>query len=106
MLKSNTCNQCGTCCKIFYINLSQREYESKKYQTVFGGFDNFLEYSDAVECGANFLNKDADGSCIYLKDNSCSIHVERPQVCRAFFCDSEDKNFDEMHRLIAEHKQK
>lgn len=106
MKQYNKCDQCGTCCKIFYINLNEIEYNSKQYKTVFSDEVVFDDFTEAGECGANFLDKNDDGSCIYLKDNSCSIHAKRPQVCRAFFCDSKDKEFDEMHRLIAKHKQK
>lgn len=80
------CNQCGTCCKLFLIDLDEEEYRSKRYKTIFDEFyDNFDE---AVENAANIIAQNEDGSCIYLKDGKCSIHESRPKACRAFFCDS------------------
>lgn len=32
------------------------------------------------------LNKREGGSCIYLKNNLCSIYDKRPQACRKFSC--------------------
>ena len=99
----NICSQCGTCCKLFFINLDEKEFLSSKFKTIFdnAAIENF---SEASECGANFLSKKKDGSCFYLKNNSCSIHNERPRVCRNFFCDSKDEEFETMRQIIHKNK--
>ena len=63
----------------------------------FGFVDDFEE---AERSGSNILAKNDDDSCIYLKDGKCSIHNERPQVCRKFFCDSTDERFKGMVEKI------
>jgi len=99
----NDCSQCGLCCRLFLINLSKEEYKSGKYKTQleeFGLIDNF---KSASTCGANILKQKEDGSCVYLKDNKCSIHKIRPQACRDFFCTSKSsKKFEKMIKQIKE----
>ena len=38
----NSCNGCGLCCKLFYINLSREEYESGKFKTELGRFGKVI----------------------------------------------------------------
>ena len=100
----NSCKICGQCCKLFLINLSQKEYKSGEYQTMFqdcGLIDNFHQ---AKNCGANLLAKKTDNSCVYLIDNRCSIHSTRPRVCQHFFCTSKNKKFQAMIKIIKENK--
>ncbi|KKQ81492.1 MAG: hypothetical protein UT05_C0015G0001 [Parcubacteria group bacterium GW2011_GWF2_38_76] len=103
-MNSNTCNQCGECCKLFFINLNEEEYRSGKFKTIFDGLEAIDDYSSAAECGANFLAKKDDGSCIYLDNSCCSIHKSRPQVCRSFFCDSTEEEYQTMREIIKEAK--
>lgn len=99
------CNQSGVCCKLFQINLTETEYRSKKYKTIFEDFDIKDDDFARVELiGANILAQNQDGSCIYLQNNKCSIHKNRPQNCRAFFCTSKDPWFKEMIVLVNNHK--
>lgn len=103
---SNTCDSCGVCCELFLININEKEYRSHKFRTQleeFGFIDNFQE---AESCGANIIEQKKDGSCIYLEDNKCSIHLDRPAVCRNFFCDSEDGEFQGMIQDITDKKRK
>jgi len=95
-----TCDQCGVCCKLFLINLSKEEYFSGVYKTLLEKFGLINDFKLASECGANILKQKKDGSCFYLKKNSCSIHQIRPQVCRKFFCASKAKKFQNMIKEI------
>jgi Fe-S-cluster containining protein len=99
------CNMCGDCCRVFLINLTESEYRSGTYQTIFQEYGFIDDFEKVTEIGANFLAKNLDESCIYLKDNKCSIHTTRPQVCRPFCCDSTDFQFkgmiDEIKRFRA-----
>ena len=104
MSTRNSCIQCGVCCKIFYINLNKEEYLSAKYITIFDGENKIGNFDLAAECGANFLAKKEDDSCIYLKKNKCAIHEIRPQVCRDFFCDSNNLRFVEMKKVLSQYK--
>jgi Fe-S-cluster containining protein len=78
------------------INLAEKEYLSKKYKTQFGKLGKIKDFKKAAQCGAATLKQKKDGSCIYLKNNRCSIHSIRPKVCRSFFCSSKLKKHQPM----------
>lgn len=94
------CSQCGLCCRLFFVNLNEKEYQSGKYKTQFEEFGLFDDFHKAVGCGANILKQKKDGHCLYLKGKDCSIHKIRPQVCREFFCTSKLKKFRKMIEQI------
>ncbi len=98
------CNQCGVCCKLFVINLNEEEYKSGKYKTIFEGF-GLMDFEEAELTGANLLAQNEDESCIYLKEGKCSIHENRPQSCRNFFCDSNDPWFQPMIEKIRKYNE-
>ena len=102
-LSCEECDACGVCCSLFYINLDEEEYNSKRYKTMFD-FERF-DFKDAEEIGANFLER-KNGRCIYLKNNKCSIHHFRPKVCRKFFCRSKNPKYKKMIELINKEKKK
>jgi Fe-S-cluster containining protein len=84
------------------INLTEEEYKSGRFETM---FDEFVpDFEEAEMVGANILKQKEDGSCFYLKDGKCSIHSIRPNSCRPFFCDSKDPSFKEMIDKIKEYK--
>ena len=95
-----SCSQCGVCCKLFLINLTEEEYNSKRYKTQFEEFGLIKNFKQAEECGANIITQNNDGSCIYLKADACSIHKIRPEACREFFCTSKDERFRDMLRIL------
>ena len=94
------CSQCGICCRLFFVNLTEEEYFSEKYKTQFEEFGLINNFHKATACGANILKTKKDGSCIYLEQNNCSIHKTRPQICRKFFCASKLKKFGKMIEQI------
>ena len=98
------CSECGECCKLFLINLTEEEYKSKEFKTQFDKFDFIEDFNLAEECGANILEQDSKGACIYLEDGRCSIHQQRPEACREFFCTSKDEKYAGMIKDINEVK--
>jgi Fe-S-cluster containining protein len=98
------CDQCGVCCKLFLINLTEKEYKSRKYKTQFEKFGLVNDFEEAEMCGANIITQKKDGSCIYQKDNKCSIHAKRPEACKSFFCKSNNSKFKDMIEMIKKHK--
>lgn len=101
-MRSNKCSKCGLCCRLFLINLTEKEYNSGKYKTQFENINFKDNFQKLASLGANILKTKADNSCIYLVENKCSIHKIRPQSCREFFCSSKSKKFGKM---IAQIKQ-
>ncbi len=94
------CSQCGLCCRLFLINLNEKEYQSGKYQTQFEDYGLFNDFQKAKNCGANIIKQKGDGDCFYLENNKCSVHKDRPQVCKNFFCDSKSEKFKKMIQQI------
>jgi len=100
------CGECGVCCRLFMINLTEEEYKSGRYRTLFEEFDIVDDFEEAELCAANIIRQNDDESCIYLKDNKCSIHDKRPQSCRNFFCELDDNKFSSMIEKIKRYKAK
>jgi len=100
----NKCSQSGVCCRLFLISLTEKEYGSGRYKTQFGKSVTLKNFKQALSCGAATLKQKKDGSCVYLKNNLCSIHKIRPQVCRGFFCTSPLKKYQSMISQINTHK--
>ncbi len=96
------CSQCGLCCRLFLINLTEKEYRSGEYKTQLEEFGLIDDFQNATSCGANIIKQRENGNCIYLKGKKCSIHKIRPQVCREFFCTSKLKKFGKMIEQIEE----
>ncbi|MCL4435657.1 MAG: YkgJ family cysteine cluster protein [Thaumarchaeota archaeon] len=98
------CAQCGVCCRIFFVNLTEDEYKSGRYKTV---FDEYIDdFEEAETVGANILAHNKDEECIYLKDKKCGVHKNRPASCRAFFCDTKERRFQGMIKKIESYKQR
>ncbi len=98
------CSQCGICCSLFLINLTEKEYCSGEYKTQFHELNLIKNFPKAVSCGANLLKTKKDGSCIYLEKNKCTIHQKRPQACKEFFCSSKKPRFRKMIEQIEKKK--
>ena len=86
------------------INLSEEEYKSGRFRTLFEEFEMVDDFEEAEMCGANIITQKKDGSCFYLKGKKCSIHSTRPEVCWKFFCDSDKEEFKTMIEKIKENK--
>ena len=103
---SNKCDMCGLCCQLFLINLSEAEYRSGRYKTIFEEFGLTENFVEAKKYGLNLLAQTENGSCIYLVDNTCSIHEWRPKVCRGFFCTSKNKKYKNMREIVEKERHK
>ena len=94
------CSQCGLCCRLFLVNLTEEEYRSGKYKTQFEEFGLIDDFRKAATWGASTIKQKKNGICFYLKKNKCSIHKIRPQACREFFCTSKLKKFRKMIEIL------
>jgi Fe-S-cluster containining protein len=69
------CGSCTACCRSPHVLVE-------------------LDQAEAEHCGGVWseerarmvLPKKADGSCVYLVDDKCSIYSERPLMCRTYDC--------------------
>jgi|SRR3990172_6187722 len=96
------CSECGFCCKLFLINLTEDEYNSGIYKTMFE--EHIGDFEKCEMIGANILSQNKNEECIYLSDKKCSIHDQRPFSCRNFFCNSKEETFQKMIIDITNYK--
>jgi Fe-S-cluster containining protein len=101
-----SCSQCGICCRMFLINLNKKEWLTGWYKTQLKEFFLDKDFDTVLRYGGNILCQKKDGSCIYLKNNLCSIHKRRPKYCRDFYCSSSLKKFKTMIDLIKKRRKK
>lgn len=66
------CNGCTACCRGDRIRL--RPFE-----------DPARWHTEEID-GQTYLAHGADGNCVYLKDDGCSIHGDQPWLCRQADC--------------------
>jgi len=69
------CNGCVRCCIGDAVRLLEGD-DAAKYQTV---------PHDRIP-SARMLDHKPDGSCVYLGSSGCTIHSDKPQMCREFDC--------------------
>jgi Fe-S-cluster containining protein len=101
----DSCFQCGICCRLFCININEEEWRSGQFETIVQAVDTNEEFSAIEQYGGNILKQKPDGSCMYLNGSLCSIHKKRPQVCREFFCTSNNRKFKDMISFIKKHRE-
>ena len=91
---SFSCNQCGSCCREMDVPLSHQdviriveaktEFDIETFVTLHPTSkenpDSILLYGEYQEMYIS--NKLSDNSCLFLKDNVCSIYNYRPNPCR------------------------
>lgn len=66
------CGDCRACCRHDRVMLG-REDDPRSYRW-------HLEGGHAV------LDRNADGTCVYLGERGCTIHHRAPAICRRFDC--------------------
>ncbi len=78
------CTLCGDCCRNRVIPLYEKDI--KRLESA--GYKGFYEPTTELEfelTGAPYKMKlKRDGSCIFLKDNLCSVYELRPDTCRRY----------------------
>lgn len=65
------CGACRECCR------GPRQLELNEV--------SFM-YATYQRDGRTFLATNDDGDCVYLDQSGCSIHANKPQICRDFDC--------------------
>jgi hypothetical protein len=70
------CGSCRSCCYIKTVEVRPQDGDDLAY----------LDTEPNLETGELKLCKRADGACIHLGPDGCSVYEHRPVVCRAFDC--------------------
>lgn len=107
------CNKCGECCHDMDVPLSHVDIEKIIKNLTLAPFD----FIDLVPCAKDdiyailiteeyvnlFLkNKPVDNTCIFLKNNACSVYDSRPNTCKTWPFSKDEKN----NLLIDDYAQK
>jgi Fe-S-cluster containining protein len=69
------CGSCTACCRSPHVLVELDQAEAERYGGVW-----------SEERTRKVLPKKADGSCVYLIDEKCSIYQDRPLMCRTYDC--------------------
>ncbi len=99
-----SCNQCGNCCKEMDIPLTHKDviriletkpdFDLETFVTLHidkkSNLDSILLYGEYQQMYLS--NKLEDNSCLFLKDNICSIYNYRPNPCRTWPLSKNSKN--------------
>ncbi len=68
------CRMCGNCCRFKIVPLTESDIERLEAA---GHRDFYLERGE-------LRMKRANGKCVFLADDRCTVHKVRPNVCRDF----------------------
>jgi uncharacterized protein len=82
------CNGCGLCCgdtetKKRHILLLEAEVAAISAQTNMSPRE-FCEPLEGKKPYAVEMKKTAEGKCVFLKDNRCTVYGVRPLICRFY----------------------
>ncbi|MHC1608954.1 MAG: YkgJ family cysteine cluster protein [Candidatus Methanofastidiosia archaeon] len=84
------CKVCGECCHNRIIPLTKNDLD--RLQRIVGDMD-FAEYLINIQSFV-LSHREWDGGCVLQNDMKCSIHDQKPVVCRLFPFASYPKPFD------------
>ena len=80
------CERCGKCCQWpGEVVISEKEIRAMAEDLDITPFD-FTQKHTQIRASRNglTLKQDEKGSCVLLKNNSCSVHSSKPQQCKDF----------------------
>jgi Fe-S-cluster containining protein len=78
---SYTCNQCSRCCYNKRIQVNPYEVARLSRNKGLSTTDLIRDY---LEPGKPYLDNQSDGACVFLTDQGCGVHADRPLVCRIY----------------------
>lgn len=74
------CNACSRCCRDKIIQVNPYELARLSHGLGLPVAEVVGRYTD----GGVHLRQREDGSCVFLGDAGCSVHADRPLVCRLY----------------------
>lgn len=77
---SYRCNGCTRCC---YKHIQLNPYEIARLSRN-RGLDSGAFLAAYTEAGGSVLKRRSDNACVFLDGRSCSVHRDRPLVCRLY----------------------
>lgn len=78
---SYTCHACSRCCHDKIIHLNPYEVTRLAHNRGIGTSEFLSQYTDSA---GTALKRVEDGACVFLTENGCGVHADRPLVCRIY----------------------
>jgi Fe-S-cluster containining protein len=78
---SYTCHACNRCCHDKIIRLNPYEVARLAHHRGIGTSEFLTQYTDAAGTALKRVEEDA---CVFLTENGCGVHADRPLVCRIY----------------------
>ena len=78
---SYTCNQCSRCCYDKRIQVNPYEVARLARNKGLSTTELIANY---LESGKPYLDNQPNGACVFLTDQGCGVHADRPLVCRLY----------------------
>jgi len=77
-----TCQRCSRCCrnKLIQVNPYEIARLARNRRRSTGDFR--AAWTD--DGAGNYLRRNADGTCVFLGSQGCTVHADRPLVCRLY----------------------
>jgi Fe-S-cluster containining protein len=75
------CSRCLSCCRFKTIQLNPYEIARLSGNR---GMSTTLFIERFTTNGGTVLGSKPDGTCVFLNDTGCSVHADRPLVCRLY----------------------
>ena len=88
-----SCRQCGACCSGAdnEVMVSPDEIEmlmqasGLSFSDIAEPYPDWMEYPDGTKIPFGWvLRRGADGNCLFLKENRCTVYAARPHICRTY----------------------
>jgi len=78
---SYTCHACSRCCHDKIIHLNPYEVARLAQNRGVGTSEFLTQYTDAA---GTALKRVEEGACVFLTAEGCTVHADRPLVCRIY----------------------
>jgi Fe-S-cluster containining protein len=76
------CGRCRRCCQSYLIQVDP--YEIARLARRFGQTTAEFRRERTEDGAGNHLKRHADGSCVFLEPEGCTVYEDRPLVCRIY----------------------
>jgi hypothetical protein len=76
-----TCHACSRCCHDKIIHLNPYEVARLAQNRGIGTSEFLAQYTDAA---GTAMKRVEAGACVFLTENGCEVHADRPFVCRIY----------------------
>lgn len=77
-----TCRRCSRCCRNKLIQVNP--YEIARLARNRGQSTGAFRAASTDDGAGNYLRREPDGTCIFLGPEGCTVHADRPLVCRIY----------------------